>query len=79
MHINGVLQSLSISFIGKVNSSQLHYQRTPFKGKYPEAALMYYFPKHFFRLLEQKSKSRITQIIHELQEESEKHWEYLAS
>jgi hypothetical protein len=29
--------------------------------------------------LEQKPKSYITQIIHELQEESEKHWDFLAS
>ncbi len=75
----GILQTLSIRFIGKVCSSQIRYQRTPSKGRVSEAALMHYFRKHFFRLLEQKPKSYITQIIHELQEESEKHWDFLAS
>lgn len=75
----GILQSLSIRFIGKVCSSQIRYQRTPSKGRVSEAALMHYFRKHFFRLLEQKPKSYITQIIHELQEKSEEQWDFLAS
>ena len=40
---------------------------------------MHYFRKYFFRLLEQKPKSCITQIIHELQAESEEQWDLLAS
>ena len=75
----GILQSLSIRFIGKVSSSQIRYQRTPSKGRVSEAALMHYFRKHFFRLLGQKPKSCITHIIHRQQEESEEHWDFLAS
>ena len=75
----GILQSLSIRFIGKVGSSQIRYQRTPSKVRVSEAALMHYFRKYFFRLLEQKPKSCITQIIHELQAESEEQWDLLAS
>jgi len=52
----GILQSLSIRFIGKVNSSQIRYQRTPSKGRISEATLMHYFRKHFFSLLAQKAK-----------------------
>ncbi len=43
----GILQTLSIRFIGKVCSSQIRYQRTPSKGRVSEAALMHYFRKHF--------------------------------
>ncbi len=75
----GILQSLSILFIGKVSSSQIRYQRTPSKGRVSEATLMHYFRKHFFRLLGQRPESCITQIIHGLQEESEEHWDFLAS
>ena len=75
----GILQSLSILFIGKVSSSQIRYQRTPSKGRVSEATLMHYFRKHFFRLLGQRPESCITQIIHGLQEEPEEHWDFLAS
>ena len=43
----GILQSLSICFIGKMNSSQIRYQRTPSKGRISEDALMHYFRKNF--------------------------------
>ena len=75
----GILQSLSIRFIGKVSSSQIRYQRTPSQGRISEGTLMHYFRKHFFRLLEQKPELCITQIIHRLQEKSEKQWNFLAS
>ena len=75
----GILQSLSIRFIGKISSSQIRYQRTPSSGRVSEAALMHYFRKHFFRLLGQKPELCITQIIHGLQEESEEQWDFLAS
>lgn len=75
----GILQSLSICYIGKVSSRQLRYQRTPSKGRVSEAALMHYFRKHFFRLLGQKPELYITQIIQGLQEESEEQWDSLAS
>lgn len=75
----GILQSLSIHFIGKVSSCQVRYQRTPSKGRVSEAALMHYFRKNFFCLLGQKPKSYITQIIHELQAEPEEHWDFLVS
>ena len=75
----GILQSLSIRYIGKVSSSQLRYQRTPSQGRVSEAALMHYFRKHFFRLLGQKPELCITQIIQGLQEEPEEQWDSLAS
>ena len=75
----GILQSISILYIGKVNSRQIRYQRTPSKGRVSEATLMHYFRKHFFRLLAQKPELCITRIIQGLQEESEEHWDSLAS
>ena len=33
----GILQSLSIRYIGKIGSSQIRYQRTPSKGRVSEA------------------------------------------
>lgn len=74
----GILQSLSIYYIGKVNSSQIRYQRTPSRGRVSEAALMHYFRKHFFRLMRQKPELCITQIIQGLQEESEEQWDFPA-
>ena len=75
----GILQSLSICFIGKVNSNQIRYQRTPSRGRVSEATLMHYLRKHFFRLLGQKPELRITQIIQGLQEEPEEQWDFMAS
>ena len=75
----GLLQSLSIYYIGKISSDQIRYQRTPSQGRVSEAALMQYFRKHFFRLLAQKPELCITRIIEGLQEESEEHWDSLAS
>ena len=74
----GILQSLSIRFIGKVSSSQIRYQRTPSRGRVSEATLMHYYRKQFFRLLGQKPELRITQIIHGLQKEPEEQWDFLA-
>ena len=75
----GILQSLSIRYIGKISSSQVRYQRTPSKGRVSEAALMHYFRKHFFRLLGQGPELRITQIIQGLQEEPGEQWDSMAS
>ncbi len=75
----GILQNLSIYFIGKVNSNQIRYQRTPSRGRVSEATLMHYFRKHFFRLLGQKPELCITQIIQGLPETPEEPWECLAS
>ena len=75
----GILQSLSIRYIGKIGSSQIRYQRTPSKGRVSEATLMHYFRKHFFRLLGQEPGLRITQIIQELQEEPGEQWDSMAS
>ena len=75
----GILQSLSICYIGKLSSSQIRYQRTPSRGRISEATLMHYFRKHFFRLLGQSPELCITQIIHDLQEKSEEQWDFLAS
>ena len=75
----GILQNLSIYFIGKVNSNQIRYQRTPSRGRVSEATLMHYFRKHFFRLLGQKPELCITQIIQGLPETPEEPWDCLAS
>ena len=75
----GILQSLSIHYMGKVSSRQIRYQRTPSKGRVSEGALMHYFRKYFFRLLGENPKLCITQIIQGLQEEPEEHWDSLAS
>ena len=74
-----ILQSLSIYFIGKMNSSQIRYQRTPSRGRISEDALMHYFQKHFFRLLGQEPKLSITQIIQRLQKGPAKPWDSMAS
>ena len=75
----GILQSLSIFFIGKVNSSQIRYQRTPSRGRVSEATLMHYFRQHFFYLLEQKSELSITQIIQGMQNKPAKPWDSMVS
>lgn len=43
----GILQSVSIHFIGTVSSDQLRYQRTPSRERVSESALIYYLRKHF--------------------------------
>ena len=75
----GILQSISILYVGKVNSSQIRYQRTPSKGRVSEAALMHYFRKQFLYLLGQRPELCITQIIQGLQEAPEGQWDCLAS
>ncbi len=67
----GILQSISILYIGKVSSCQLRYQRTPSKGRVSEAT--------FFRLLGKQPELCITQIIQEQQNESGIYWDSLAS
>ncbi len=59
----GILQSISILYVGKVNSSQIRYQRMPSKGRVSEATLMHYFRKQFLYLLGQRPELCITQII----------------
>lgn len=75
----GILQSLSIGFVGEVTSSQLRYQRTPARGRVSEAAIMHYFRKYFFCLLGQKPDLRITQIIRKQQETPDDAWDSLVS
>lgn len=75
----GVLQSLSINLTGMVNSNQLCYQRTPSRERVSEGAVMYYFRKHFFRLLGENPELCITRIIQEQQNESGIYWYSLAS
>ncbi len=43
----GILQSISVCWLGKLSSDQLRYQRTPSKGRVLEAALMVYLRKYF--------------------------------
>lgn len=75
----GILQSLSICYVGKMKSSQLRYQRTPSRERVSEGALMHYLRKYFFRLMVQTPELCITQIIQEQQEESGIYWDSLAS
>ena len=75
----GILQSLSIRYIGKISSKQIRYQRTPSRGRVSEAALMHYLRKHFFLLLGKKPELRITQIIQGLQEEPGEQWDSMVS
>ena len=70
----GILQSITILFIGKGSSSQFRYQRTPSRGRVSEAAVMHYLRKHFFRLLGKQPELRITQIIQEQQDKSGTCW-----
>ena len=70
----GILQSVTICYIGKVSSRQIRYQRTPSRGRVSEAAIMHYLRKHFFRLLGKQPELRITQIIQEQQDESGTYW-----
>ena len=75
----GVLQSLTIRYIGTISSDQIRYQRTPSKGRVSEAAIMHYLRKHFFCLLGKQPELRITQIIQEQQNESGTYWSSWAS
>ena len=70
----GILQSITILFIGEGSSGQLRYQRTPSRGRVSEAAVMHYLRKHFFRLLGKQPELRITQIIQEQQDEPGTCW-----
>ena len=75
----GVLQSISVSWTGKLGSDQLRYQRTPSKGRVSEAALMVHLRKYFFLFMEKQPELRITQIIREQQDKSGTYWDSLAS
>lgn len=75
----GILQSLSLCFIGKLHSNQIRYQRTPSKGRVSEAAVMCYLRKHFFRLLGKQPELRITRIIQKQQDTSGIRWDSWAS
>ncbi len=75
----GILQILSIGFVGEATSSQFRYQRTPARGRVSEAAVMHYFRKYFFCLLRQRPDLRITQIIRGQQEIPQDNWGSLAS
>ena len=65
----GILQILSIRFMGKVSPERLRYQRARLRGRISETAVMDYLRKHFFRLLNQSPELRITRIIQEQQED----------
>ena len=75
----GILQCISIGFIGKVSSEQLRYQRTPARGRVSEAAIMHYFRKYFLCLLALKPDLRITRIIRGHQEIPDDDWNLLVS
>lgn len=75
----GILQSLSIDYIGKLDSTQIRYQRTPSKGRVSEAALMHYLRKYFFLFMESQPDLRITRIIQAKQDTSGNDWSSLAS
>ena len=75
----GILQSLSICFIGESSPGQLRYQRTPSRARVSEVAVMHYLRKYFFCLLGKQPELRITQIIREQQDESGTYWGSWAS
>ena len=50
----GILQILSITFGGELDSSQLRYQRTPSRGRVSEAALMHHMRKYLFLFMEKQ-------------------------
>ena len=75
----GILQSISVSSLGKLSSNQLRYQRTPSKGRVSEAALMAHLRKYFFLFMEKQPELRITQIIRKQQDSSGSYWDSLAS
>lgn len=75
----GILQSISMLYIEKVSLDHLRYQRTPSKGRISEANVIHYLRKHFFRLLGQNPKLRITRIIQKQQNKSGIYWDSLAS
>ncbi len=75
----GILQCISIGFIGKVSSEQLRYQRTPARGRVSEAAIMHYFRKYFLCFLALKPDLLITQIIRGYQELPHDDWNLLVS
>lgn len=75
----GILQSISVCWLGEVSSDQLRYQRTPSRGRVSEAALMAHLRKYFFLFMEKQPELRITQIIREQQDESGIYWDSLAS
>ena len=75
----GILQSISISSVGRLYSDQLRYQRTPSRGRVSEAALMVHLRKYFFLFMEKQPELRITQIIRKQQDTSGFYWDSLAS
>lgn len=75
----GILQSLSIEFIGKVSSSQLRYQRTSSRERVSEDGLCIIYENIFFRPIGQKLELCITRIIQEQQTESGIYGDSLAS
>ena len=75
----GILQSISVSSLGKLSSNQLRYQRTPSKGRVSEAALMAHLRKYFFLFMEKQPELRITRIIRKQQDSSGSYWDSLAS
>ena len=74
----GILQSISVSSLGKLSSNQLRYQRTPSKGRVSEAALMTHLRKYFFLFMEKQPELRITRIIRKQQDSSGSYWDSLA-
>ena len=75
----GILQSICVYSLGKLSSKQMRYQRTPSRGRVPQAALMVHLRKYFFLFMEKEPELRITQIIREQQDTSGTYWDSLAS
>ena len=48
----GILQSVSIYWVGKLSPGQLRYQKTASRGRVSEAALMVYLRKYLFLFME---------------------------
>lgn len=74
----GILQSVSIYWVGKLSPDQLRYQRTASRGRVSEAALMVYLRKYLFLFMEKQPDLQITQIIRKQQDTSGIYWDPLA-
>lgn len=74
----GILQSVSIYWVGKLSPDQLRYQRTASRGRVSEAALMVYLRKYLFLFMEKQPDLQITQIIRKQQDTPGIYWDPLA-
>ncbi len=66
----GILQILSIRFIGKVDPAELRYLRTPSRRRVSEATLMDWLRRNIFRLLLTTPHSPVSRLILDAQRDT---------